>query len=74
MLDDLRNSASNSFKDDDEDPSIQHDVIRLRPKSSEPFLGLTAQQRFVIALMLFLMVSVLGALFLVVTEKVFLAL
>jgi hypothetical protein len=74
MLGDLRKSASDSFKEDEENPSMQHEVIRLRPRLSEPFLGMTAQQRFVIALMLFLMVSVLGALFLVVTERVFLAL
>ena len=74
MLDDLRNSASDSFKDEEENYAKPYDVIRLRPRPNQPFLGMTAQQRFVIALMLFLMVSVLGALFLVVTERVFLAL
>jgi hypothetical protein len=75
MLDDLRNSASESFPEEEENITQQHEVIRLRPRPpSEPFLGMTAQQRFVVALMLFLMVSVLGALFLVATESVYLAL
>lgn len=75
MLDDLRNSASDSYKEEEENPAKPHEVIRLRPRPpSEPFLGMTAQQRFVVALMLFLMVSVVGALFLVVTDSVYLAL
>jgi hypothetical protein len=65
MLDDLRNSASNSFeeKSPEEQPAA--------PKTGETlFLGMTAAQRFVVALMLFLTVLVIGALFLVVADKV----
>jgi hypothetical protein len=78
MLDDLRNSASKSFQEDEEEdpkqaPAPRHEVIRLQKPHVEraPFLGMTAQQRFVIALLLFMMVSVMGVLVLVAAEKVF---
>lgn len=81
MLDDLRNSASNSFQDDEEEEKEEksrlfkpREVIRIRPASvqQKPFLGMTPEQRFVVALLLFLMVSVMGVLLLVATQKVFL--
>jgi hypothetical protein len=76
MLDDLRNSASKSFQDEEEEeqPSKPHEVIRIRPASVQqgPFLGMTPEQRFVVALLLFLMVTVMGILLLVATQKVFL--
>lgn len=81
MLDDLRNSASNSFQDEDEGEEEEQsrsqkprDLIRIRPINIQqgPFLGMTPEQRFVVALLIFLMVTVLGALLLVATQKVFL--
>ena len=76
MLDDLRNSASKSFLDEEEEEQTpkQREVIRIRPTSVErkPFLGMTPEQRFVVALLLFLMVAVMGVLLLVATQKVFL--
>jgi hypothetical protein len=39
-------------------------------KEKGPFLGMTARQRFVVALLLLLMVCVLGAFVLLVFEKV----
>jgi hypothetical protein len=74
MLDDLRNSASKSFQEEEDAQSPKpHDVIRIQPSPPrEPFLGMTPSQRFVIALLIFMMVTVLGALMLVVGEKVFL--
>ncbi len=79
MLDDLRNSAANSFQEEDEEKEQDkmapqtHEVIRLRHsrRESGPFLGMTAQQRFVVALLVFLMVSVMGVLLLVAADKVF---
>lgn len=77
MLDDLRNSASKSFQEEEEDPNQapapRHEVIRLQKPRGEraPFLGMTAQQRFVVALLLFMMVSVMGVLVLVAAEKIF---
>ncbi len=76
MLDDLRNSAEKSYQEEEEEAvaAPEHEVIRLREshRESKPFLGMTPQQRFVVALLLFLMVAVMGALLLVATEKVFL--
>ena len=67
MLDDLRNSASHSFDEEPPEP---------RRNFQEPerlILGMTAAQRFVVALLLFIAVWVFGLLFLVVTEKVFIS-
>jgi len=78
MLDDLRNSASKSFQEEEDDPkqapAPRHEVIRLQKPQGErrPFLGMTAPQRFVVALLLFMMVLVMGVLVLVAMEKIFL--
>jgi len=74
MLDDLRNSASKSFQDEEEEEqSPKREVIRIRPVNVQHgrFLGMTPEQRFVIALLIFLLVSVMGVLLLVATQKVF---
>lgn len=67
MLDDLRNSASNSFE---EEPLGPGQPKLPKPEIDKPFLGMTAPQRFVVAVLLFLAVVIIGALFLVVTDKV----
>jgi hypothetical protein len=59
MLDDLRNSSS--FIDEEEpqeQETAQQQPVRRRRK--ETFLGMTAQQRFILSLMLFFMLCVLG--------------
>jgi len=75
MLDDLRNSASRSFQEEEEpqqQPQKPREVIRIRKDPNrKPFLGMTPEQRFLLSLMLFMMVSVMGALLLVLTGKVF---
>jgi hypothetical protein len=71
MLDDLRNSASRSYEEDQSQSPHPREALRVKLVEPEPFLGMTAPQRFVVALMIFLMVSVLGALLLVVTDKLF---
>ena len=77
MLDDLRNSASQSFQEEEEPqqqpPQKPRGVIRIRQdrRDPQPFLGLTPEQRFLVALLLFMMVSVMGVLLLVATNKVF---
>jgi len=71
MLDDLRNSSS--FIDDDEMPDQEEEVIRQRParrRSKETFLGMTAQQRFILSLMIFVMICALGMLALFVTGAI----
>jgi hypothetical protein len=62
MLDDLRNSIA---LEENQQPVRQKEG----KDESKPFLGMTAPQRFVIALMMLLMVCVMGTLFLLVTEK-----
>ncbi len=68
MLDDLRNSSA--FLEEEEPEQEQQELSR-RParKPTEPFLGMTAPQRFVLALMLFFMVCMLGSFTLVLTGK-----
>jgi len=67
MLDDLRNSASHSF---DEEPE---EAKRNYQEPERLILGMTAAQRFVVALLLFIAVWILGILFLAVTEKVYIS-
>jgi hypothetical protein len=69
MLDDLRSSAS-TFIEEEENAPVFVEPLPVQPKAPDQlFLGMTAPQRFVLSLMLFLMVSVLGLLLLVITDK-----
>lgn len=73
MLDDLRSSSS--FIDDDEETQANEtEVSYRRPvrrrRKEQPFLGMTAQQRFIVSLMLFMMVCILGAVALVATGSI----
>ena len=70
MLDDLRNS---SFIDEEETPDQEQGMVdqgRYHRQSKETFLGMTAQQRFILSLMMFFMVCVLGAFALIITGSV----
>jgi hypothetical protein len=69
MLDDLRNSST--FIDEEEELQDQEESVRRYPtrRRKEPFLGMTAPQRFVVSLLLFMMVCVVGAFALMLTEK-----
>ncbi len=66
MLDDLRSTASNS----PEPSSDQTPVRESAQKDRGMFLGMTAGQRFIIALLLFMMSCVMGAGCLLLTGKV----
>jgi len=69
MLDDLRNSSS--FVEEEE--PAEEEAVRYRSRRGQRrgnFLGMTAQQRFIISLMLFLMVCVLGTFALVISGSV----
>jgi hypothetical protein len=69
MLDDLRNSSEFI----EEEPTPEQEPPRRRPvrrQQKETFLGMTAQQRFVISLMLFVMVCFVGVLTLVITGSI----
>lgn len=69
MLDDLRNSAASQPFEEDLPPE-KPEVRRTLRRSRGSFLGMTAKQRFIIALMLFLMVVVLSTFCLLVTNKI----
>jgi hypothetical protein len=65
MLDELREQASSTSFVDDELPPNPRTHYRERR-----FLGMTAFQRFFIALMLLFIICILGSFFLVVAQKV----
>lgn len=70
MLDDLRNSANESYLFDEEledSPAVDRPQ---RPRGR--FLGMTPPQRFFLAVMLFLMTTLFGILVLLVTERIML--
>ncbi len=71
MLDDLRNSAS--YQDEFEQPTEEEQELLpgVPARQKEPFLGMTAPQRFVITLLLLFMVCLLGSFCLMVTGKIF---
>jgi hypothetical protein len=68
MLDDLRNAADSSFFE--EDPLEQKPERPQRRQRQGDILGMSAGQRFVIALFLFFMVAILGAFLLIVYQKI----
>lgn len=71
MFEDLRNSASQSFIE--EIPPEEEEAAPVRKQVQRgPFLGMTAPQRFIIALLLFFMVCIMGAFCLLLTESVWL--
>ena len=69
MLDDLRNS---SFMDEEEPQEEKEEVAVKRPsrRKKGEFMGMTAPQRFVLVLLLFFMVCLLGSFALILTEKI----
>jgi len=75
MLDDLRNSAAENMEE--EQSPLEAEILqRPRPRPAarrKPgFLGMTPPQRFVLALMLFLLTCVMGVFCLVITGAVYL--
>ena len=70
MLDDLRNAAANppELPPDQTPPS----GFSPRQRRTGSFLGMTAGQRFVLVLLLFMMSCVMGAGCLLLTGKVYL--
>ncbi len=68
MLDEFREQASTSPFFEEEEETFE-EVKPHRPPRGR-FLGMTPPQRFVIAVLVLMMTCVLGALFLLVTEKV----
>ena len=71
MFDNLRNDANSSpiFEDDQLKASAGNIAPVARLKSTR-FLGMTAQQRFIIAFMMMIAVCVLGMMCLLITQKI----
>ncbi len=67
MLDDLRNAAI--LENPDEDPNQGSRKSGRSARSRKQFLGMSASQRFVVAIMLVLLILVLAVMCLVVTGK-----
>jgi hypothetical protein len=68
MFEDFRKQAESAdFPDEFQEKPLSEETPR---KVHSQFLGLTPIQRFIIALMLMFMITILGILFLMVTEKI----
>jgi len=71
MFDNLREEVSaKPFLDDEEEAKFQPAAGTERAKSNGRLLGMTAIQRFVIVVMLFLTVCIIGSLFLFIMGKI----
>lgn len=74
MFDNLRDSAESSFYEEEpndlyKEPAVAAPAPRRRRARSGKFLGMTAQQRFLISVMLLFTVCVVGTLAMFVFEK-----
>jgi hypothetical protein len=67
--DDFRNDFDDEFNFMDEEFG-EEEPEPVRSSSSKLFLGMTATQRFVIAIMLLFMICILSSFCLLVTEKI----
>ena len=71
MLDNSRDSASQSpFFQEEQTPPPQPNRGHSKGPSDGRFLGMSPAQRFIVALMLFLMVCVMGSFLLLAAEKI----
>ena len=75
MFDNLRDSADSSFYEEEPNDLYREPVPTAAPKrrvtrsSNGRFLGMTAQQRFLISVMLLFTVCIIGTLAMFVFEK-----
>jgi hypothetical protein len=73
MFDNLRDSAESSFYEEERDDLYKEPVAtpapRRRVANNGRFLGMTAQQRFLISVMLLFTVCIVGTLAMLVLEK-----
>ena len=70
MLEDLRNSALDAYDEEKEAFEQAELERRLQEERKRRFLGLTAAQRFVISLLVFLATILLGFVVLLVTNRI----
>jgi len=69
MFDNLRDSASSFYEEEPNDPVPAAKPAARRRRRNTRFLGMTAQQRFFVSLMLMFMVCVIGVLVMFVLGK-----
>ena len=71
MFDNLRDSAESSFYEEDQGDLYKEPVAKaaVRRRSNGRFLGMTAQQRFLISMMLMFSVCIVGTLIMFVLGK-----
>jgi hypothetical protein len=72
MLDNFRDQANVSpfLDEEEEEENITAEEEKSRRIPQKRFLGMTPAQRFVIAVMLLMMMCILGAFFLLLTERI----
>lgn len=68
MLDEFREDANSSAFFDEEGDEIYEEIGSYQPRGN--FLGMTAAQRLVIALMILMMTCIIGGLALLIFDKV----
>ncbi len=71
MFDNLRDSAESSFYEEDQNELYKEPVAKaaIRRRNNGRFLGMTAQQRFLISMMLLFTVCIMGTLAMLVLGK-----
>ena len=71
MFDNLRDSAADSFYEEEQNDLYKEPVAKTasRRRSNARFLGMTAQQRFLISMMLLFTVCIVGTLAMFVLGK-----
>lgn len=67
MLDDLRKSAADGFEEEEEETLMEAEEADL---SGGTFLGMTAVERMLLSILMFLLVTAVGALLLIVTQRI----
>lgn len=68
MLDDLRNSVNEAYEE--ELAEEERILEEKRSRVPKPFLGLSPLQRFIISVIFFFMVAIIGITLLIVTQKI----
>jgi len=71
MFDNLRDSAESSFYEEENNDLYKEPVAKaaVKRRSNGRFLGMTAQQRFLISMMLLFTVCIMGTLAMIVLGK-----
>lgn len=72
MFDDLRRQADQSSFGPPEEEEDAYTMKEAPAQARDRLFGMTPVQRFVIAILLFMMTLIVGSLFLLVTQKIYL--